>query len=38
MKLQTTCKQLDATDFMKIMVLDVALLLIQFMLLIIVWA
>jgi hypothetical protein len=37
MKLQTTCKQLDATDFMKIMVLDVALLLIQFMVLIIVW-
>jgi len=38
MKLQTTCKQLDTTDFIKIMVLDVALLLIQFMLLIIVWA
>jgi hypothetical protein len=35
MKLQTTCKQLDATDFMKIMLLDVVILLIQFMLLII---
>jgi len=32
MKLQTTYKQLDATDFMKIMVLDVVILLIQFML------
>lgn len=35
MKLQTTCKRLDATDFMKIMVLDTVILLIQFMLLII---
>lgn len=37
MNLQTTCKQLDATDFMKIMLLDMVLLTIQFMLLIIVW-
>jgi len=37
MNLQTTCKQLEATDFMKIMILDMVLLTIQFMLLIIVW-
>jgi hypothetical protein len=37
MNLQTTCKQLEATDFMKIMLLDMVLLTIQFMLLIIVW-
>ena len=37
MKLQTTCKQLDATDFMKIMILDIVILLIQFMVLIIIW-
>ena len=32
MNLQTTCKQLDAIDFMKIMILDMVLLTIQFML------
>jgi hypothetical protein len=32
MNLQTTCKQLDATDFMKVMILDMVILTIQFML------
>jgi len=32
MNLQTTCKQLEATDFMKIMILDMVILTIQFML------